>query len=220
MKILDLIRDSFYPRRCACCKEFILDGYFCQDCADKILLVNEPICISCGNNVKNCQCDTYIFHFDGIVAPLVNEGITRQAFYKFKFKKDYFLLPFLTEKMSSLIRKHYCDVEFDVMTFIPKNKKEYNQCRVLAEDLSKKLNIKLDETALIKLKPNKTQHDLMLNERFDNVKGVYKSPKNLKGKTVLLLDDIKTTGATLNECARELKFAGAEKVYCITALIT
>ncbi len=220
MKIIDLILDSFYPRRCAVCKEFIYAGDFCRECINKILYMETPICLSCGNSIRKCQCDTYIYHFDGIVAPFENRGATREMFYNFKFNKDYASVPFIIENMFNFIEKYYGDIKFDVLTFIPKNKKEYNQCKVLAKKLSKKLNVKLDDAILLKVKSNKTQHNLRLNERFDNVKGVYESTKSLKGKTVLLLDDIKTTGATLNECARELKFAGAEKVYCVTALIT
>ena len=73
--------------------------------------------------------------------------------------------------------------------------------------------------SLIKVKENQVQHNLFLNERFGNVKDAYRATDKIKGQTVLLLDDIKTTGATLNECAKELKFSGAKKVYCIAALI-
>ena len=220
MKLLDLVIDSFYPRRCAACKVLISDGHFCSECLCQVRFVEPPVCTLCGNNLKNCQCDTFIYHFDGVVAPLVNQGIIKQTFYNFKFNKDFDMLSFVTDNICKVIESNYGDIKFDMLTFVPKDKGKYNQCRVLARELSKKIKIKIDENTLVKIKPNNVQHKLSLKERFDNAKDVYRSTKSLKGKTVLLLDDIKTTGATLNECARELKFAGAEKVYCVTALLS
>ena len=65
-----------------------------------------------------------------------------------------------------------------------------------------------------------TQHSLKLKYRFENVKDVYFTNKPLSGKTLLLVDDIKTTGATLDACAKELYAAGADRVYCIAGLIS
>ena len=71
-----------------------------------------------------------------------------------------------------------------------------------------------------KIKNNKPQHILDASQRRRNVKGVYEATKNLDGKTVLLVDDIKTTGSTLNECAKQLRLKGAKEVYCLVGLIS
>lgn len=90
----------------------------------------------------------------------------------------------------------------------------------MAIELSKRLNLKL-EKAIIKIFDNETQHSTRKAHRKGNVLGVYEINNGIDvvGKTVLLVDDIKTSGATLNECAKMLKIRGAEKVYCVTAAL-
>ena len=91
-------------------------------------------------------------------------------------------------------------------------KRGFNQSRVLAEKICEILSIPLIDT-LICLKAGPRQHDLFGKER-------YAAKGSASGKTLLLVDDIRTTGATLDECAGQLFSAGAEAVYCVTALIT
>ena len=90
----------------------------------------------------------------------------------------------------------------------------------MAKQVATELGIPLRSRILKKIKYNKRQHKLSFNERKLNVKGVFSAVGDLTGKTVLLVDDIKTTGYTLNECAKQLRLAGAENVYCLTALIS
>ena len=220
MKIIDAVIDALYPRRCASCQEITIDGgVLCIACAEKLERVKTPVCIECGNFVKECECDTFIYHFDGIVAPFKNKGVTKNMVYNFKFHKDYSAVDYIVENMAKSIAESYDDVNFDFISFVPKFKKEFNQCKVLSKRLSRILDIPVKSNSLIKIKENHTQHNLSLNDRFGNVQDAYRACENLKGQTVLLVDDIKTTGATLNECAKELKFSGAKKVYCVTALI-
>lgn len=220
MKIIDAVLDSLYPKRCASCRQITKDGnVLCPECADKLERVKTPVCIACGNHIKDCECDTFIYHFDGIVAPFMNKGVAKDMVYTFKFDKDFSYVDFIVENMANSLLKTYKDINFDFLTFVPKMKSDYNQCKPLAKRLSRRLNIPVKRKILVKVKENKTQHKLSLNERFSNVKDAYCTTEKIKGQTVLLLDDIKTTGATLNECAKQLKFAGAEKVYCVTALI-
>ncbi|MEE1238890.1 MAG: hypothetical protein UHO61_03080, partial [Acutalibacteraceae bacterium] len=98
-------------------------------------------------------------------------------------------------------------------------KRGFNQSRVLAEKIAEILGIPIADE-LVCLKNGKRQHDLFGKERFENVKGRYKAKTGTKGKMLLLVDDIKTTGATLNECAKQLCLSGADGVYCVTALIS
>ena len=87
--------------------------------------------------------------------------------------------------------------------------------------MSKRLEIPV-KNALVKLFDVKTQHDMAIMQRKGNVHGIYdvKDGFSVKGKTVLLVDDIMTTGETLNNCALIMKIRGAEKVYCVTAALT
>ena len=220
MRVIDLILDAFYPKRCAACKKLTDNGKaLCSDCANKLEWVKTPICITCGNSLSECECDTFIYHFDGIVAPFKNKGVAKELVYSFKFDQDYSLVDDIVENMAKCVKDSYSEINFDFISYVPKKRGEFNQCKVLAKRLSNQLNIPVKHRSLIKVKDSKIQHNLSLTQRFDNVKDTYRAESMIKGQTVLLLDDIKTTGATLNECARELKFSGAEKVYSVTALI-
>lgn len=126
--------------------------------------------------------------------------------------------------MAKAVRREFSNINFDCVCFVPmtlknKLKRGINQSELLARCIANELNIPLYQNALVKLKQNRVQHNLSRNERIMNVKGVFTASDDVKGKTVLLVDDIKTTGATLNECSRELLKAGAGQVFCVTAVI-
>ena len=94
----------------------------------------------------------------------------------------------------------------------------FNQTEVVAKAMSDMLEVPV-LNALKCVKYVRSQHELSEKQRLENVKNMYVATKNLRGKSVLLVDDIKTTGATLNECTLQLLSAGADCVYCVTALI-
>ena len=94
----------------------------------------------------------------------------------------------------------------------------YNQCYLIAKEISKILNINLENDVLVKKKNNKVQSTLNKNEREKNVQSVYKllNKNKVKNKKILLIDDIYTTGSTVNECSKELCVAGAKVVDIFT----
>ena len=117
--------------------------------------------------------------------------------------------------------------DFDCVCEVPmrgrdRRRRGYNQAELLAKHTAKLLNIPHKKRLLIKTKNTKTQHSQNMEQRWMNIRNVFavNSKYDVTGKTVLLIDDIKTTGATLDECARTLKLKGALEVYCATALIT
>ena len=92
---------------------------------------------------------------------------------------------------------------------------------MFAREISKLLNIEIKHNLLFKKISVITHHrKRTIEDRFKNVRNGFKATEKLYGKNILLVDDIKTTGATIDECARQLKFAGAERVYCVVALIS
>lgn len=132
----------------------------------------------------------------------------------------------LAEDISETVKTDFTDINFDFIDFIPfsKNqnkKRKYNPAGEIAKEMSEILSIPV-RNVLTKPFETGTQHISGSFYRQGNVAGAYDIAENanLHGKTVLLVDDIKTTGSTLNECTRVLKIAGADKVYCAVAALT
>ncbi len=94
----------------------------------------------------------------------------------------------------------------------------YNQAELLAKVVGQILDIPVDGKVLIQTRPMKPQASLGEKERWENVKGAFEvaKPEAVKGQIVVVIDDVMTTGATLNECAKALKRVGARQVYCLT----
>ena len=97
-----------------------------------------------------------------------------------------------------------------------KKKRGFNQSEEIAKIISEVTKIETDFNCIIKVKDNKSQTELTRKERIENVKNTFKIIKNIKNKNILLLDDVYTTGSTMEECAKTLKSAGANKVWGIT----
>lgn len=224
--LINLIREAFFPKTCAACGEITENGEpLCDYCREMLVRFN-PIkrCIRCGTQRPDCDCRYRVFHFDGLIAPFENRDSAKLGVYAFKFRRKMSNADYFAEQMALCVKNEYRDISFDAVTFVPMHrlrflKRGFNQSRVLAEKTADILCLPLEDT-LICLKSGKKQHDLFGKDRLENVKGRYSAKLSAKGKTLLLVDDIKTTGATLDECAKQLFLAGADKVYCVTALIS
>ena len=128
--------------------------------------------------------------------------------------------------MAALAKQIYGNNAFDFIACIPltkKGKRErgYNQSELIAKEIAKQLCLPFYSTILVKLFDNRPQHKLPAAERTGNVAGVFEctEPELAEGKKILLIDDIKTTGATLNECAKILLLNGAQEVACLCSAI-
>ena len=227
MKFLDYILDFIYPPRCPCCGELNNNYNPCEKCFSDILKdrIGNKVCKFCGNEKHDCECKRYHYLFSGVAAPFYNRGAARCGVYMMKFQNAPFVADYFGNEMYNCFIKQFPNVKIDIITIVPSTKKDlinkhYDKVELLARVFSKKSGFKLNKNVIKKVRQTKGQHNLSHNERQQNVKGAFKVKKRLDGKTVLLIDDIKTTGYTLNECAKQLRLAGAEKVYCATALLT
>ncbi len=221
IRLIEALLNAVFPPRCALCNEIIAPiGYFCKDCECKVEFTVGKRCIGCGLPVKKCDCNRFIYHFDGIVSPFYNSGAAKEAYYNFKFFKNKRVGDYFSENMAQAVRRAYKNYRFDFVTYVsPLNEKtDYDHCGILAKRVAKLLKLKLVKT-LRGCKERSVQHTLDFSDRFDNVYNAYEPIASYKGKRILLVDDIKTSGATIDECARQLKFAGAKTVYCVSALI-
>lgn len=224
---VDSILNALFPNRCAGCNEIIPTGEgFCDYCFEMLpRTATDNLCKVCGCVKKYCQCKYHVFHFSGAIAPFYNDGPAKKGMYAFKFHKKPYFAKIYAKQMALSVKTAFYGVDFNAVVYVPLPLKReltrgYNQSRELAVKLAEILNLPLVENALGCNNKKKIQHKTDIKERFKNVKGMYYPNISLKGRTVLLVDDIKTTGATLDECAKSLLKAGANDVYCVTGLTT
>ena len=226
MNLLDAFFEILYPPRCIICDEPVLNYGYCDDCKGKLTPIKHAMCLSCGCEEQYCECKNRIYHFDGVAGPYFNEEYAQQAVYDFKFSKKFNCVKPFSKAMANCAKNSFGLENIDIICCVPASKKSlyergFNQSEVLAKEVSELLKINCDSGLLIKSNKVKTQHRIKnYSDRFKNVRNKFKTTKNLSGKNVLLVDDIKTSGATLDECARQLKFSGAENVYCLVALLS
>lgn len=221
------LKAALFPRKCFICGDFTASPFcLCDECSTKFNMIFETTCKYCGLPENLCQCEEYSYHFESVVGAYKNEGAPQSGVYALKFGGKIDAANYYGEILSQIISKKYRGIDFDVITEIPmtaisKLGRGYNQAELIAKVIGKKLNIP-HQSLLKKRMFVKTQHNLSRENRFSNIFGKFKVAigVKIKGKRVLLCDDIKTTGATLDEAARILRLAGAKEVYCACALIT
>ena len=196
--------DILFPHPCIYCGKFKnTDEFgFCGECTESLSI-----------KLNKKGITYYLFEYDKKISSLL------------KISK-YAGRPYYIRMLSSLMGKLMADkgLSFDMIVFVPMHKRSfiirgYNQSQIAAESIAAKLKIPVCSKGLLKIRKNKKQAGLGKAERKRNVKGVYKSFKPLVNKkNVLLIDDIMTTGNTLNECEMELRYAGASNVTrCVIA---
>lgn len=227
MRAFNAVINALFPNKCVSCGALINDGdYLCEYCFEMIEPVDLlKICTHCGLAKKNCQCKSRVFHFGGSIAPFENKGAAQQAMYRYKFKRTPSGAKFFAKEMAKAVRTVYNDIAFDGIVYVPMHplkqlRRGFNQSQQLANELSKILGLKVYDGLLSCKYRRKSQHNMPIKERFKNIKGMYSTNYKITGKTVLLVDDIKTTGASFDECAKQLLLAGADNVYCVSGLIT
>lgn len=213
--------------RCIVCGKDIFDeSGFCADCLKELVFNNGKTCLRCGvaldgeeDYCGNCAFDkTY---FDKGYSPFCYEGAIRSVILDLKFHQKGAYAKVLAKYLAFVALKE--NLQFDVVTFVPMSakslkKRGYNQARLLAEQFCDILNIDALCETVVKIRDTQPQEKLSRTERKTNLVGCFRfSPQaNVKGKRVLLIDDIKTTGATVNECAKVLKRHGATSVIALT----
>lgn len=194
----------------------------CEECGKKLPEVGEKFCLTCGDKITSlanyCMvCKNRTRQFDMARAPFLYEGAISHAIVNFKFHNaKYFFKP-LSAYLAKCYYEH--DMQADLMLCVPMTEQKqmqrgYNQAAMLAKYLSDYIHVPFDEKLIKKIKSTSNQVDLSFEERSDNVKGAFllTDRSKVKNKVVLLVDDVLTTGATSEECAKLLKKAGAKKV--------
>ena len=218
---IDRLRALLFPDRCRLCGKVVKYGVkVCPSCRKEAKVICGERCLSCGNSKKDCKCKKKSTFYNGIAATFRYEGVVRTGIGLWKFKGSERHVHFFAEMVVAAIKESFGDMNFDVITFVPQTQQEsedrtYNQGEQLATAVGEKMNIPV-MPLLIKLYETKRQHDLYNYEKSGNVFGIFEccNKSMIKGKNILLIDDIKTSGHTINECAKMLHIYDAASVYC------
>lgn len=219
---------SLLPKRCAYCGKVVTaDVLMCTECKGKVSKIEGEICKYCGREKKSCSCKKSANYYSAIAAPFYFEGVVRKGMHAFKFRKSPQNAESYADEMAKTINSRFGNVSFDYITEVPMTqnqirKRGYNQCSLLSKEISDKMGIEYRAGVLKKLYETGNQHGLSYYLRKGNLTGVFDvlNPDEVKDKTILLCDDISTSGETLNECAKMLWLYGAKEVYCIAAALT
>ncbi len=209
----------FFPARCPVCDEVTQQrSCLCKNCITSVERIKDP-CHGCGRAKNECMCSRSKFNLQ-LVAPFAYKDKLAYAIQRFKFREETNLGEFFAKEISAAVKTAYPEKDFSFITCVPLTAKKlrsrgYNQSALLAKDCAKNLEVEFKE-ALVKKHDTIDQHKLKAAERLKNLKDVFEVNTNVdvKGKTILLCDDIKTTGATLYECRKTLIKAGAKEVCC------
>lgn len=225
-----------YPPACAGCSQLGVDETFCPACWQDLNLICNPYCPVCGipfpvetpgpHICGDCLADSY--RFDRARATGIYRGLLRDVLHRFKYGGQTFLVRplarLLTGPGKELSRLH----RIELIVPVPLHSKRllqrgFNQAALLAKHLRSILKIPVDYSSLRRTRWTEPQTGLSRNQRAKNVKGAFKltDPERVRGKRVLLLDDVLTTGETVNQCARVLKKDGeAREVVVLTVART
>ncbi len=230
--VIRKVLNSVYPSVCPVCQQTVARPGVCQECIGTIKLIGDRGCAVCGKPLARgeagrCQaCRSMPKQFDCNYVLVEYKGQAQLSIYNFKysnarsFAEGYARMFF--DAYGHQLDRYNIDAVIPVPMSRSKLKKRgYNQAEVWAASLARELNKPLDAKALIRNRDTLPMKELSSRMRIENLRGAFSINKNIIGKyrTVLLVDDIFTTGATLDECALMLKKAGVQKVYgaCIAA---
>ena len=219
-KLKGLARDLLFPQWCiGCGKE---GDFICSSCRRLLPRIMPPLCPRCGkpqpSGILCPGCVSWQAEIDGIRSPFRFDGIIRQAIHQLKYKNLRALAVPLAKFLQDYLATN--PVPGEVLVPVPLHQKRlrergYNQSSLLAQELGKLINLPVADNCLIRQKHAPPQaRSSSVDDRRSNVADAFACrDQRLKDKLVLLIDDVSTSGATLDACAGALKAAGATSVW-------
>ncbi|MFA6423058.1 MAG: ComF family protein [Patescibacteria group bacterium] len=218
MNIKELLLDTIFPKNCFVCGEE--NDWFCEKCLEKLNIIKTQTCYLCnrvsekGKVCKKCKTKS---NLSGVLISCHYGGATREAIIEMKYHDVFDIAKSLSKLLINTLEEN--DLKNFTIIPIPLHPKKlrdrgYNQSALLAEEISKHFNWPIN-TSLKKIKYTGPQKELKARDRKNNLRGSFTWDSEDKISNVLLVDDVITTGATVEEVARILKLAGVKKIWAI-----
>lgn len=228
LNIKHLTLAAIFTRRCQWCgKVCDFRKNTCNRCKDSVFRIEGDVCYHCGREKHDCTCDGTKRFYKFICAPFYYVGAAQKTIVLLKYRNRRDTLSLLADEMAKCVKNRYDGYDFDLCAFVPaseQSQKErgYNQSDLLALGVGRILEIEC-LPVLEKLIDTPPQYLLPAIKRSRNLLGTIAVKSEMVDKIdnarILLIDDVSTTGATLNECAKTLLIGGAAEVFCVTAAL-
>ncbi|MBI4199092.1 MAG: ComF family protein [Chloroflexi bacterium] len=221
--------DLLFPPRCVACGSE--SAFLCPSCQGRLPHLEPPFCLRCaqplpvtprGQAARTWEggwcsrCQVQPLALEGIRAPYRMEGVAQQAVHALKYRNLRALAPTMGRLLAAFLTTQQVGGELVVpVPLHPKRLRErgYNQAELLARELGRCVALPVAATALQRLRATPPQVSATREERLRNVQGAFRARSSFQGMRVMLVDDVCTTGATLDACAVALREAGASAVW-------
>lgn len=228
----EALTSIFFPRRCPICDGAVLCGEkICSPCVKKLPYIKEPACKKCGKQLENerqeycADCTGKVHYFVQGRAVFSYRAEMKLSMYRFKYSNKREYADFFAEEAVKQYGVWLSRREIDVIVPVPMHAKKqrsrgYNQAEVFAKALGTQTNIPVDKHLVKRIKNTIPQKSLNDRQRKDNLKGAFQVRTNIvKYSKILLVDDIYTTGATIDAIAELLRKAGVQEIYFMSICI-
>jgi competence protein ComFC len=243
---IDALASVLFPAPCRICGQALLSASripICESCLDEFERILDPLCACCGRPLvpaselqaaarssppqpieQRCRlCRGSFYAFDLARSFAVYDRALSEAVLLLKYEQVTSLADWFGMQLAAIAQKAAAEWRADVLVPVPLHRdrhreRGYNQAELIARPVARRLNLRLDTNLLVRTKPRPPQLVLSRTEHWKSVRSAYATRKGMKidNLRVLLVDDVLTTGATLDACSRALKKAGASAVFGLT----
>lgn len=234
LKFVKALIYVFLPKTCMYCNKplnYDTNEPLCFKCLSQIKFIDGLVCQKCGlpldsggAHCYNCKKSNRKFYIEFIRAVTKYEEPIKILIHEFKYRQKHYLKNFLGGKLMTTWwwENYKLFPEIDIVCCVPMNPikkffRGYNQAELLAAEFSKKVRLNFIPYLIKRKKLTVSQFKLTREQRLQNVKDAFvinkKLTNNIKGKNILIIDDVCTTGETINQCAKVLKKSGARNVF-------
>lgn len=227
-----MLPDFIYPRRCPVCDKAVkpFGSLICEECVPKIKYVKAPYCPKCGKELKDARavfchdCAHREHAYDRGMALFAYRSVS-DSIYRFKYRGRQEYAAYYGERVARILGKKILELHPDALVPVPihaarKRQRGYNQAEVLAREIGRLLRIPVETKLIKRVHKTKPMKDLSAQERQNNLKKAFKICYNdVKLSTIIIIDDIYTTGSTVDAMAREMRRAGIQNIYFVALAI-